>query len=76
MIPLIHSSFVGVAVPDESTLSNVRVIAVSVGKPETEAGVIVSPVPVPIPVDNVVENRLLYFLFLSVDDAAIVLNNY
>jgi hypothetical protein len=53
----------------------VSVIAVSVGSPVTVAGVIVSHVPVPIPVDNVVEKRLLYFFNLSVFAAAIYINN-
>jgi hypothetical protein len=60
-VPVIRSIFVGVATPEESTRSIVIVISVVVGSPVTEASVIVSPVPVPIPADNVVENRLLYF---------------
>jgi len=39
----------------------------------TVAGVNVSDVPVPIPVDNVVEKRLLYFLSLSFISAVIIL---
>lgn len=66
-----RSIFVGVATPPESTLSIVIVIAVSVGSPDTEAGVIVSLVPVPILVDNVVENRLRYFFSKSVLAAGI-----
>ena len=70
--PLILSILEGVAVPEASTRSMVRVIAVSVGKPVTVAGVIVSEVPVPIPVERVVEKRLLYFFSLSLIEAGIV----
>lgn len=70
--PVILSTCVPRDVPPESTRSIVNVIAVSVGRPVTVAGVSVSPVPVPIPDERVVAKRLLYFFRRSVFAAAML----